>query len=114
VNEPNPRSFARGLSSHHHLAANHFQYSIKVLINLCVQDPNNLNPERLNELLSLLIVFVGTALKVAVPIELDSQLDLRREKIQHKGPNAVLPAKLASQELAALEPRPQHHVGIGH
>jgi hypothetical protein len=51
---------------------------------------------------------------VAVPIELDSKLDLRGEKIQHKGPNAVLPAKLAFQELAALEPRPEHYFGIGH
>jgi hypothetical protein len=51
---------------------------------------------------------------VAVPIELDSELDLRREEIQHKGPNAVLPAKLASQELTALEPNPEHYFGIGH
>ena len=51
---------------------------------------------------------------MAVPIELDSKRDLRGEKIQHKGPNAVLPAKLASQELTALEPKPEHYLGIGH
>jgi hypothetical protein len=84
------------------------------LRNLCIQDPNNLDAERLDILLALLIVFQRTALKMAISIQLDSQLDLCRAKIEDKGTEATLPEEFASQQLTVLEPRPENHFGIGH
>ena len=81
-----PRSATRRRLPHQHLLPNHFQHPIKVLIHLCIQDPNNFNSERLDESAPFLIVFPHTDLKMAVSIQLDSELDLRREIIKHKGP----------------------------
>ena len=58
------------------LSPNHFQHPIEVLIDFRIQDPDKPDPERLDELLTLLIVFRSARLKMAVPIEFDTQLDL--------------------------------------
>ncbi len=55
---------------------NHLQHPIKVFINVGVQDANNSDPKRLDELLALQVVFQCARLKMAVTVQLDAQLDL--------------------------------------
>jgi hypothetical protein len=64
------------LSPFKDLSPNHFQHPIEVLIDFRIQDPDNPDPERLDELLALPVVFWRARLKVAVPIQLNAQLDL--------------------------------------
>ena len=96
------------------LVPNHFQHSVEVVVNLRIQEPEDLNPKRLNVFLALSVVFAGARLKVAVPIELDSQLGLDREEINHKWSDTILTAKLASKQLASFEPRPEDNLCFRH
>jgi hypothetical protein len=64
------------LSPFKDLSPNPFQHPIEVLIDFRIQDPDNPDPQRLDELLALPVVFWRARLKVAVPIQLNAQLDL--------------------------------------
>jgi hypothetical protein len=71
------------------------------------------DPERLDITLALPIVLAGTGLNMAVPIDLNGELELEAVEVEHVGAYAVLPAKTIVQESAIAQHEPQALFGEG-
>jgi hypothetical protein len=79
-----------------------------------IQDSNNPDPERFDKLFPRPIIFQSARLKVTIPIQLNAELDLNREKINDERSNALLPPELAPEQLPSFEPRPEDDFSPGH
>jgi len=58
-------------------------------------------------------VLAGTGVKMAVPIDLDGELELGAVEVEDVGAYAVLPAKSIAQESAIAQLEPQALFGEG-
>ena len=96
------------------LTADRLQDPIQSLVNVVIQKSDDLDSKRFDELLSLLVVFLCPVMKMTLSVQLDTEFDLDRIKVDHECTDAVLSAEFTAQHATAFETRPEHHLGRWH
>ena len=93
------------------LTADRFQSPIQSLVNVVIQKSDDLDSKRFDELLSLLVVLLGSVMKMTLSVQLDTEFDLDRTNVDHECTDAELSAEFTARHATAFETCPEHHLG---
>ena len=93
---------------------NRIQHIIQLLDNLDISKPQEINAERLDEVLPGLISRLGPVLKMTISVDLNRKSEFRAIEVNNVGTHAVLATKLVAQHLAPTQLRPQDRFSAWH